>query len=228
MEIDLQNKFLHLIFAKLMSKEVITIIRLGVLLSGSVHQEVIKLNNNKEGWEIHDLTNHGGLIFGCRKDLPHHDSVANIGHYLSAEVSHFQEWADFVSIDKVSRHGDGVLLWIEKELHEDNKNHSKTKGGVLWWLNFFREDFNRQVDQKNELHQNTCDDCYLCLSTISLKKMEICSMVLLFFMHFDFTEVCDLMNIFREVITESGLHPILLVLDLIFLPLLSASPALAS
>lgn len=83
MEIDLQNKFLHLIFTKLMSKEVITIIRLGVLLRGSVHQEVIKLNNNKEGWEIHDLTDHGGLIFGCRKDLPHHDSVANIGHHLS-------------------------------------------------------------------------------------------------------------------------------------------------
>jgi hypothetical protein len=49
MEIDLQNKFLHLFFTKLMSKEVITIIRLGELLSGSVHQEVIKLNNNKEG-----------------------------------------------------------------------------------------------------------------------------------------------------------------------------------
>jgi len=47
-------------------------------------------------------------------------------------------------------------------------------------------------------------------------------------MHFDFTEVCNLMNIFREIITESGLHPISLVRDLSFLPLLNTSPALAS
>ena len=100
------------------------VVRLCELLRGCVHQKVVKLDHDKKGGEVHDLTNHCRFFRFSRENLKDDNTKADVAHDLPRIIGVIQEFAYFFRVNEVSGHRYAVLLCVKQKLSKHDKHNS--------------------------------------------------------------------------------------------------------